>query len=72
MRNRPATLTGLRGGFQKPSNNYISQTATALDDPSGQNEDNDEVHNILKSWPDPTVESGEMAVGAPPLLIFSL
>jgi hypothetical protein len=46
--------------------------ATALDDPSGQNEDNDEVHNILKSWPDPTVESGEMAVEAPPLLIFSL
>ena len=43
-----------------------------MDDPSGRNEENDEVHNIPKSWPHPTVDSGDMAVRAPPLLIFSL
>jgi hypothetical protein len=43
-----------------------------MDDLYGQNEDNDEVHNIPKSWPHPTVDAGDMAVGAPLLLIFSL
>jgi hypothetical protein len=43
-----------------------------MDDPSDHNEDNSEVHNIPKSWSDPTVDASDMAVKSPPLLIFSL
>ena len=43
-----------------------------IDDPSSQNVDNGEVHNITKSWPDPMMDASDMAVGTPPLLIFSL
>ena len=35
-----------------------------MNDPSGKNEDNDKVHNITKYWPHPTVNAGDMAVGA--------
>ena len=33
-----------------------------MDDPSGQNEETDEVQNIPKAWPHPTVYAGDMAV----------
>ncbi|KAJ6953178.1 hypothetical protein NC652_005007 [Populus alba x Populus x berolinensis] len=36
-----------------------------IDDPSGQNVDNSSVHNITKSWLDPTVVAGDMAGKAP-------
>jgi hypothetical protein len=49
-----------------------SSRPNLLDDPSGQNVDNSMVHNITKSWPDPTVVAWYMAVGALSLCIFPL
>ena len=43
-----------------------------MNDPFGQDEDNDEVHNITKYWPHPTVNVGDMAVGALVLVVKRL
>ena len=43
-----------------------------MNDPSGKNKDNDEVHNITKYWPHPMVNAADMAVGALLLVVRGL
>ena len=61
------------GGFQKSSDDRVSQTETDNYNPSGKMLDNSDLPNISKTQPNPTVDGRDMAVGAQlPSSLFSL
>uniref|UniRef100_A0A6N2KC94 Uncharacterized protein n=1 Tax=Salix viminalis TaxID=40686 RepID=A0A6N2KC94_SALVM len=53
---------GFEGGFQKSSDDRVSQTAADNYNPSGQMLENSELPNISKTQPNPTVAGRDMAV----------
>ena len=61
------------GGFQKSSDDRVSQTAADNYNPSGKMLEHSEMPNISKIQPNPTVDGRDMAVGAQlPSFLFSL